>query len=409
MKKQKAAVLGATAVLTVAGLAFSAVPANAEAPVSPGGYTFAGSDTIQDVVDALINGTTVTGVPVQVKTSGVFNASYDAFPNSGPGSYIQTHAPVSATDPTYFLRPSGSGDGINSMIASNNLLSTTTWTKNGVGYNVAGQIDVARSSSGPKTTQTAATATASSLDFIPFARDAVAYAYVEGSSWTQAQKDAFASLDQPTLKSIYQGAITNVSGITPRPLLPQSTSGTRKFFLGSSASQGIGIGNNNDPAGLGTGDNAYQENTAFGVLTAPGEIIPFSAASWIAQSNGAIPFNSISAANTALAAAGTVKLGDPLGTGTPVFDTTTTAGKLTPLTGYYSDTRWGRNTYLVAPKGTFDTDAKLHALLDPTVTNSSSLTGFGAAPTSPGAVKRAFGFLAPTNGTTITFALAESY
>lgn len=410
MKQKKVAILSAAAAITAASLAFSAVPAYAEAPVSTGGYTLAGSDTIQDVVNALVNGTWITGAKVQVTTSGVINGSYDAFPNTGPGSYIQTRTPASATALSYFLRPSGSGDGINSMIASNNLGGTTTWTKNSVGYNVAGLVDIARSSSGAKTTQTAATATAQSLVFVPFARDAVSYAYVEGSSWTTAQKDAWASLDQATLKAIYQGTTTSVEGITPRPLLPQSTSGTRKFFLGSSAGQGIGIGNNNTPAGVGTGDDTFGENTAFQVLTAPGQIAPFSAASWIAQNNGAIPFNSIAAANTALGAAGSVKLGNPV-TGSPVFDTTTTPGKLTPLSGFYSDGRWGRNTYLVVPKGKYDTDAKLHNLLDPTLTNTTSLTGFSTSPSpgTPGAVKRAFGFLAPSNPTTLIYALAETY
>ncbi|CAN5379024.1 hypothetical protein BH11ACT3_BH11ACT3_26050 [soil metagenome] len=410
MKNKKVATLSAAAVLTVVGLAFSALPANAEAPVSPGGYTLAGSDTIQDVVDALVNGSYASGSFVQVKAAGVVNASYDAFPNTGAGSYIQTRTPGSAAATTYFLRPSGSGDGINSMIASNNLLGTTTWTKNSVGYNVADLVDIARSSSGAKTVQSAANATATSLAFIPFARDAVSYAYVEGASWTSAQKATWAALDQVTLKGIYEGTITSVDGITPRPLLPQSASGTRKFFLGSSAGQGIGIGNNNRPAGVASTDEGYQENTAAGVLTAVGEIAPFSAAGWISQSNGVTPINSIASANATLGAAGSVKLGNPLSS-SAVFDTTTNPGKLTPLIGFYSDGRWGRNTYLVVPKGKYDADTKLHALLDPAATGSTSLTGFSTSPSAstPGAVKRAFGFLQPTNGTTVIFAAPEGY
>lgn len=400
MKIKKAASIGAVAAVALAGIAFTAAPASAEPTVATGGYTLAGSDTIQDVVDALVNGTTITGSSVRVLTAGVANASYDAFPNTGAGSYIQTK---SGSAFKYFPRPSGSGDGINSMIASYNLHNNGyQWAKSGT-LNIQGYVDIARSSGGPKTLDSnQASPAASDIAFIPFARDAVAYAYVEDSTWTQAQKDAVAALTQSQLQGLYNGTAQPVAGVTLRPLLPQSSSGTRKFFLGGTT--GIALGSNNDPAGVNTtnGDNAKQENVAT-ELTVPGEIIPFSAAGWIAQSNGAVPNNSIAAANAALGAAGTVKLGDPLAATTTVY--TGSGSALVPTSAYYSNTTWGRNTYLVAPKSALT--GSLATLLDPTVTAATSLAGYGTLPSTPGAVKTKFGFLAPLNGTTIQYALSS--
>ncbi|MEL4382865.1 hypothetical protein, partial [Shewanella algae] len=86
--------------------------ANAD-PITDG-YSIVGSDTLQDAVSALANGTTITGASVKVSGSGKSLASWDAFTlgvAGGVGS-IQTKAfgPV-------FDRPNGSGAGRNALIA----------------------------------------------------------------------------------------------------------------------------------------------------------------------------------------------------------------------------------------------------------------------------------------------------
>ncbi|WP_375384985.1 hypothetical protein [uncultured Microbacterium sp.] len=401
MKFKKAASFGAVVAIALAGVAFVAAPANAEPTTPTGGYALAGSDTIQDVVNALVNGTNVTGSFVQVKTSGVPNASFDAFPNTGSGSYIQTK---SGSQFKYFLRPSGSGDGINSMIASYNLKNNGfQWSKTGT-QNLQSYVDIARSSGGPKTLDSnQSSPAASDIAFVPFARDAVSYAYVEDASWTQGQKDAVAALTGADLKNLYDGT-QPIAGVTLRPLLPQSSSGTRKFFLGNGGGTGLGYPNNNRPAGVAAIDETKQENVATELSAAGvGAVIPFSAAGWIAQSNGAVPFNSITAANTALGATGVVKLGNPLAGSTTVFTGTTT---LAPTSGYYSNSTWGRNTYLVTALSALSGDAKLTTLLNPTNTTASSLAGYGSLPSTPGAVKTKFGFLAPST-TTVVYALSS--
>ncbi len=401
MKFKKTASFGAVVALALAGVAFVAAPANAEPTTPTGGYTLAGSDTIQDVVNALVNGTSVTGSFVQVKASGVPNASFDAFPNTGSGSFIQTK---SGSQFKYFLRPSGSGDGINSMIASFNLKNNGyQWSKTG-SQSLQGYVDIARSSGGPKTLDSnQSSPAASDIAFVPFARDAVSYAYVEDASWSQSQKDAVAALTGADLKNLYDGT-QPVAGVTLRPLLPQSSSGTRKFFLGNGGGTGLGYSNNNKPAGVATGDDATQENVATELsAVGVGAVIPFSAAGWIAQSNGAVPFNSIAAANTALGSAGSVKLGNPLSSSTTVY---TGTSSLTPTAAYYASTTWGRNTYLVTALSALANDAKVAALLDPTKTGATSLAGYGTLPSTPGAVKTKFGFLAPST-TNIVYALSS--
>jgi hypothetical protein len=236
---------------TLAALAMSAGPALADPPAETyPALAGTGSDTTQYVLNGL---------------AGVIPAigSYDAIdPSTGlPGGAIQTRE-----DGPSFARPNGSSNGIKALTGS---VNGAPWQ----GTVITGQLDFARSSSSPSQP-------GSDLTFIPFALDAVSYAF-----------SAFGSASVPTyltiaeLADIYTGDTTtyvDLNGVTRNyvPLLPQAGSGTRAFFLSS--------------LGLTEGDVAWitsptvQENDG-SEIDAIGEIVPFSVASWIAQFNGVVP------------------------------------------------------------------------------------------------------------------------
>lgn len=245
-----------------AALVLSAGPAWADPPANT--YpTLAGtgSDTTQFVLDGLsaailVNGNRVIG-------------SYDALdPATGqPGGLIRTTA-----GGVQFNRPNGSGAGAKALTASINPFGTYTQgqTVNGVTTQVSidDQLDFARSSSGPSVT-------GNDLTFIPFARDAVGYAYADFGTASVPS-----NLTTADLQNIYKGLLTSYTGADGLthsyvPRLPQANSGTRAFFLSK--------------LGLSTSDvswisNLVQENDG-SEIDAVGEIVPFSVASWIAQDN----------------------------------------------------------------------------------------------------------------------------
>ncbi|MFI1032509.1 Ig-like domain repeat protein [Streptomyces sp. NPDC020951] len=275
-----------------------------------------GSDTTQDVLNALagdtVNGTDYTATAVK-SASGAGLASYDAIGSST----IQTRSggPV-------FTRPNGSGPGRTalSMSLTGDKFPTAT------GVAVQGQVDFARSSGGPSVSGNA-------LTYIPFARDAVGVA-VRGSGLD--------SLTVAQLHDVYAAGSTHtVDGQTVHPVLPQSGSGTRKFFLGA-----IGLNENTVDTSLPT----VQENQANDALTTDGTLVPFSVGSWIAQNNGVAPTKS----DTAIAAGAhlaSITLPNDSGDTSPV---TTVNGKLTPVAGYYENATFGRDVYNVVPSRAID-------------------------------------------------------
>ncbi|WP_052663697.1 hypothetical protein [Psychromicrobium lacuslunae] len=259
MKKSILSLAGATAIGVLAlGLATSS-SAIADPSSTPRTYVATGSDTTQDVWNGLSNG----GAGLTATQSDV--ASYDAF---GTATINLNNSG------TIINRPAGSGAGVKALSAS----ADTTWAATaGNGYpgpsgnvNVVGKIQVARSSSGPKTAGT-------DLRYIPFARDAVSIAIkntaLGAATATTAQLKAAYQWNgtgaQPQIS--VNGVLTNVT-----PLLPQADSGTRAFFLKAlgltEATVGAGV------TTVGAENNGTQ-------LTAANQIIPFSAAQWISQKN----------------------------------------------------------------------------------------------------------------------------
>jgi hypothetical protein len=353
---KKFAVLGVTASL-LAGGAMLAGPASAE-PVS-GSYAAVGSDTLEASMNALANGTTASGSTVRVGTGGNTFGNFDAFPT---GARIQTK-----TAGPYFVRPSGSGNGVTSLRAS---ITGNAWN----GTTITGQVDIARSSSGAGTNANVN----GLLAYVPYARDAVSYAYKAADSAAAA---VLSNLTAAQLTAIYSAATpTDIGGITINPRLPQSGSGTRSFFLGAIAVSTPG-------AAVPAADNtttgpAENDATVLGV----NQIIPFSVANWIAQSNS-IAVNTIGATG--------VQLGSPT-PGAPAF--TGTGTNLVPSAAFYATT-FGRDTYLVVEYARINSasatyDAGLATLV-------TSLTSYGALPSTPGGVKTKFGFRAPSSTTVI--------
>lgn len=265
MKTSGFAKIGAVCAGALAFLIAGAPAAMAEP--SPAGtfrtYSAVGSDTIQDVWNGLSNGVAgVNGGAAVVSTVG----SYDAFPTGT----VRTKS----GGPLY-NRPAGSGNGVLALSASNN--SPFTFS----GINIQNQVDFARSSSRPSSAFPGA-----NLRYLPFARDAVS---VVGRG-LDADLINFTTAELTSIYSCTSGGNINVSGTTVtynngstvnqvlRPILPQTGSGTRSFFLSA-----IGVAT---PAGC-VSATTVPENSGTPLATT-GQVVPFSAAQWIAQKNGVV-------------------------------------------------------------------------------------------------------------------------
>ncbi|MEU1272499.1 Ig-like domain repeat protein [Streptomyces sp. NPDC005799] len=280
-----------------------------------------GSDTTQDVLNALA-GDTVAGksyAATAVKSaSGAGVASYDAIE---PGTGSTTSTITTRSGGPSFLRPNGSGKG--RLALSESLTGDKFPDSSGVA--IKGQVDFARSSSGPSFAGTA-------LTYVPMARDAIGVA-VRGSGLD--------TLTVAQLHDIYVGTLTTVNGQTVHPKIPQSGSGTRKFFLSI-----LGL----QDSDLAPGVQAVQENQGNSALTEDGALVPFSVGSWIAQNNGVAPdYTKTSVGNGGHLAA--IQLPGDDGATSPV---TTVNGKLAPVQPYYENSTFGRDVFNVVPTRAID-------------------------------------------------------
>jgi hypothetical protein len=353
------AALVAAAVVT-GGLALAS-PAQAD-PTPAGTFrqlVGVGSDTTQDVLNALagdtVNSTSYAGTAVTADGAGI--ASYDAIE---PATGSTTSLITTRSGGPSFLRPNGSGKG---RLALSMSLTGDKYPDSS-GVSIKGQVDFARSSSGPSTSGSAFT-------YIPFARDAVGVA-VRGT--------ALNTLTVDQLHDIYAGSLTTVNGVTVHPKIPQSGSGTRKFFLAA-----IGL----TDATLSPSIPTVQENQANDALTEDGALVPFSVGSWIAQNNGVAPDHSTTAA-AAGAHLASVQLPGDTGATSPV---TTVNGKLTPVGGYYENATFGRDVYNVVPSRAIDPTSIFFdkALYDVFVTSGTHQAALAAD--SSEQVIAAFGFM----------------
>ncbi|MCH5672481.1 Ig-like domain repeat protein [Streptomyces gilvus] len=280
-----------------------------------------GSDTTQDVLNALA-GDTVAGqsyAATAVKSAGGAGlASYDAIE---PGTGSTTSDITTRSGGPSFLRPNGSGKG--RLALSESLTGDKFPDSTGVA--IKGQVDFARSSSGPSFS-------GSALTYIPMARDAIGVA-VRGSGLD--------TLTVAQLHDIYVGTLTTVNGQTVHPKIPQSGSGTRKFFLSI-----LGL----QDSDLAPSVQAVQENQGNSALTEDGALVPFSVGSWIAQNNGVAPdYTKTSVAGGGHLAA--IQLPGDAGATSPV---TTVNGKLAAVDAYYENATFGRDVYNVVPTRAID-------------------------------------------------------
>lgn len=349
------AALGLAATLLV-----TAPAANAE-PVA-NGPVVVGSDTLQDVMNALTNGTTISGAPVRSSAGSLFAGSFDA---TGSVS-IQTKS----SGPR-FGRPNGSGDGVKALSRSIDGAPYTSATPGGpTAVTITGQVDIARSSSG------ATTVANGPLLYIPFGRDALSYAHSGGSN------AAFDNLDQATLKGIFECSITQVGGVTVVPVIPQAGSGTRNDFI---SKVGIGTLGGCVVVGQEHDTNSLADGSAFPANA----VTPMSAAQWVAQNTGA---------GVDRRGAG-VKIGSPVAGVSPVTGSGTS---MVPNSTYYGNSTWGRDTYIVVENDRVTVgNAKYDAGLAALVGNASAqlANNSAALPSQAGSVKRKFGFLAPSTTT----------
>lgn len=396
------------AALAVFGTGFAVFSTGATVQAEPvsNSYVVVGSDTIEDVLNALANGTAITGSTVRVTQNGATIGSFDA-----------TGSPAIITKPggVRFSRPNGSGEGFKALSSSiiadpvdANYFNSSTYQviggTNGTtlpdgikNVHITGQVDIARSSSAtPAGTLSVETNALATIVRVPFARDAIALAF--GSTLSTAvcnagQNSATAPACVPYLtvaqiKAVFEGANTLTLGSTPgvditiKGIIPQSGSGTRKDF---ESKAGIDLALlatalTNNKVGL----SQEHDATTLGV----NEVAPMSASRWIAMQNKA------SFDKSGLAVIGSVYTTTTLGK-SPVLGS---AGSMTPNTEYYADTTWGRDTFLFVEKarvtsGNVKYDANLAALVDPTLNKLANVETTGAS--KAGKVKALFGLLAP--------------
>lgn len=369
-------VIAGGAALGVAAMLFAAAPAANAEPVAVGPVVV-GSDTLQDVMNALANGTTITGGSVRSTAGSDPAASFDA-----TGSVnIQTKS-----GGAFFGRPNGSSDGVKALSRSIDGAPYTSATSGGAAnVTITNQVDVARSSAGGTVNP------AGELLYIPFGRDALSYAHSGGSN------PAFPNIDQATLKGLYECTITQVGGVTVTPVIPQAGSGTRKDWVAKIGVTETSMLEVSEGGCVVVGQEHETRFLADGVTPFPANAVaPMSAAQWVAQNTGA----GVNRIGTG------VQIGSPVAGLSPV---TGSGAAMVPNQAFYDNSTWGRDTYVVVENARVTSgDAKYDPKLASLVSNGTSKLGNTAStlPSQAGSVKKKFGFLAPS--TTTPFRVAKS-
>lgn len=239
--------LAAAALLSGALVAALAAPASADPLPQPRDIVGVGSDTSEFMVNYLADGATV---------SGALNLGFNA--SGGPRLVSFNATNPFGTDTSVVLRagsapitrPNGSGAGKGTLYGSGNNVN----------------VNFARSSSGPSAAENSA-----GLWHVPFALDTVKVATASSSA-------APASLTVAQLVQIYSGAVTNwnqVGGSNAAivPMLPQSGSGTRNFFLSV-----LKAANGNVDVTLASTVVSVQEHDPAPIAANSAAIAPFSVA-----------------------------------------------------------------------------------------------------------------------------------
>ncbi len=328
--------------LIAASLGASLMVGSASAdPAQFTAFTGVGSDTTQDVVNALAGKSgSLLFTPVQssAATGSRQLISFDATPPAGVSDNCITPRLGSPT----FTRPNGSTGGRRALSAA--MLGTGYGDATCALKDVSGQIDFARSSSGP------VAGANTNLTYIPFGRDAVSFASY------RANGAAVTSLTQQQLNTLFTTGPATIAGVRIVPCGIQAGSGTFSFWntvTGASTTQentattlcnGLGLPGAGGRAQESDGPDLKLRGDALALL--PGEsasqvIIGFSAGSFIARTNGVAspaPGPGVSIGTITDNGLG-VNLGSPVIPG----------ASLTPNSNFYGDTRFGRLVYNVFP------------------------------------------------------------
>jgi hypothetical protein len=351
--KQKLA-LGAATLAAVGGAVALGTAGVSPASADPVQYrkdhlVGVGSDTTQEVLNAFAGFTAGTTYPaLRTPSGGVQILSFDATDNGLLDSCIETRTGSAA-----MYRPNGSSEGRRALSRS---YTGSLYGIPACGVkNISGLVDFARSSSGPGSTQTP-----QQLTYIPFARDAVTFAYynVGGTPTT--------TLTTANLTSLFSTGPQSIGGKVIVPCGIQKGSGTYQFWLTASgvdaAQDDTGTAFCNNLGGVPQADGRLQESKT-DQLRDKGDILAttsnpicdgvsggaavscanvqviagFSASAYIAAGNGV--------ANNTFD--GSVLLGAIDALGSPVGGT---APNLTAQSGFYSSGRYGRDVYNVLPK-----------------------------------------------------------
>ncbi|WP_448631233.1 substrate-binding domain-containing protein [Cellulomonas soli] len=242
MKRSKVSLV-LTAVVAGVIAASVASPAAADPTPQPRDIVGVGSDTSEFVMNYIADGAVVSGSLAAGYNSAAGSrlVSFDA-----TGSATITPRAGSAA----ITRPNGSGAGKALLY--------------GAGNNTA--VTFARSSSGPSAAEASA-----GLYHVPFALDTVKAA-------TASTSHAPASLTVAQLVGIYNGTYTNWSQVggsagTIVPMLPQTGSGTRSFFLAQ-----LKAANGNVDVVLAGSVQTVQEHDAAPIAANADAVAPFSVA-----------------------------------------------------------------------------------------------------------------------------------
>jgi hypothetical protein len=314
-----------------------------------------GSDTIQDVTNAFAgntNGINYTPLQSSAASGSRQIISFDAIPPAGVTGACITVKPGAPT----IDRPNGSGAGLKAISRA---IDGTGYGNTAAGFacgginNVSGLIQFVRSSAGPT-----AGDTATDLTYIPFGRDGVSFAAY------RANGAPVTSLTRADLTALFTTGPQTIGGVRIVPCGIQSGSGTFKFWntvtTASTTAEAAATAECNALVANALGGRA-EENDG-NALKARGDalaavpatandevIIGFSAASFIAKSNGVaagappagVSMGSISNDGVIIPPA---IVGQNLGS--PVSGT---APNLTPNATFYASAIFGRNVYNVFP------------------------------------------------------------
>ena len=327
-----------------------------------------GSDTTQDVMNALSGESTGKLYNPVKSANGVQIISFNA---TNPAGGTNVCITTKLNGPS-FLRPNGSTNGIGALSRAidafpwgTTIPTGSTSPPCGAAKNLRGFVDFARSSSAPEPSQSTA------LTYVPFARDALSFAYYKADT----PANVVSSLTRAQLTSIFTNGATTLpatNGVGTVRVLPcgiQSGSGTFtswntvttagatetaatnecNLLLATGSPKVASTGRAQENNGVQLKARGDAANTAV-----PGTqvIIGFSAGSFISKANGtALP------ANPAGVLMGSIS--DPL-LGSPV-QAGTLPGTLAPNPTFFANGAFGRDLYNVFDTAQIDDVFGLYA------------------------------------------------